>query len=82
VFATGSPGSTSGSTIAALTGVSATGSLGTFGIAVGLKGVLATGTAGSISQAFAWSVIDDTQTANWQNIGNTQTASWAAVSTN
>jgi hypothetical protein len=64
-----------------LTGVSATGSAGTLGLGLSLTGVSATGSVGNV-KAFAWNVIDDSQTANWQNISNAQTAGWAAVSTN
>ena len=48
-----------------LSGVSATGQVGSVGIAMPLSGVSATGAVGTISQAFAWNVIDNTQTANY-----------------
>jgi hypothetical protein len=71
VSGTGQVGTEGVSESIALSGVSATGAVGSFGIEISLSGVSATGSAGSIAQAIAWSVID-----------NTQTAGWTAVSTN
>ena len=77
---TGLVGSEGVSESIALSGVGATGFVGSVGFTIPLSGVSATGSVGNV-KGFAWSVIDDTQTANWQNIGNTQTAGWTAVST-
>jgi hypothetical protein len=50
-----------------LTGISATGSVGSVGIGLFLGGVSATGSVGNV-KGFAWSIIDDNQSVTWQNI--------------
>jgi hypothetical protein len=66
-----------------LTGVSASGVLGTIGLGTrsfALVGNSASGQIGTVVAVY-WKLIDDSQDANWQNISNPQTANWAEVIT-
>lgn len=69
--------------VVSVTGVSATGGLGTptFKITanvlvVGVQGI------GRVTRPLLWSPIVDNQTANWQNIDDGQTPVWTHVNTN
>jgi hypothetical protein len=66
-----------------LTGVSASGGLGTIGLGTrsfALVGNSASGQIGTVVAVY-WKLIDDSQDANWQNISNSQTADWEEVIT-
>jgi hypothetical protein len=65
-----------------LSGVSATGSVGTvsFAKSVGLTGVYATGAVGNVYPAY-WIPIPTDQTPSWALISTTQTPSWITIPT-
>jgi hypothetical protein len=65
-----------------LSGVSASGAVGTVGIgprSFALTGNYAQGDVGVVIAVY-WKLIDDMQVANWQNIGTSQTANWGTIS--
>jgi hypothetical protein len=81
--AAGEAGTVTGFKSFPVTGVEATGSVGTISMGnrtVALTGVSASGQLGSFG-VFYWSLIDDSENANWQNITNTESAGWALVDT-
>jgi hypothetical protein len=65
----------------AITGVAATGAVGSVGIGnrtVNLTGVQAAGQVGTVG-AFYWSLIDDSETPNWVLIDDSETPNWQNV---
>ena len=83
VTATGNVGTVGANVTIALTGVGASGLVGTVTLgsrSAQLVGVGATGTVGNLGVAY-WSLIDDSQTSSWQNIDNSETAGWSLITT-
>ena len=66
-----------------LSGVSATGSVGSVGIGPRSKALTGNAASGSVGDVIAvyWKPIDDNQTASWQNLNNGQTPTWSDVET-
>jgi hypothetical protein len=81
VTATASVGSVVQEVSIALSGVNASGSVGTMSIAarvLALTGVNATGSVGDVIAVY-WKPIPDDQNPDWTNIGNSQTPGWVNV---
>jgi hypothetical protein len=63
-----------------VTGVEATGSVGTVSVAaysnvypIGVQGL------GKVSTPLVWGLINDGQTPNWQDVNDSQTGNWVQV---
>ena len=70
--------------IANLSGVVASGAVGSLGIGarlVAITGSQAMGQVGNLG-VFYWSLIDDDEIADWQNINNGQTSGWSNIDDN
>jgi hypothetical protein len=63
-----------------VTGLTATGQVGTATVVAGCK-VIVTGVqaAALVTTPLVWSVINDNQTPNWTPVNDTQTDSWVQV---
>jgi len=92
--AKGNVGAVGANVTIALTGVGASGLVGTVTMGTRtaqLVGFGATGTVGNLgvaywsliddSQSPSWQIINDSQTTSWQNIDNSETAGWSLITT-